>query len=108
MLATVSLINIAPIQQSIACKTSLSDHALLACSRASVSVNNDPNVNSNIYFCMRTAASGFAMGVGYLGGACNKNALYRSAIQEWQNNDVYTARVINWLYHSTLIVMDFC
>ena len=60
--------------------------------RKLVSVNNVATVNSNVYFCVRTEASGEAMGVGYLGGGCNKKVSFRSAIQEWEGNDLYTAR----------------
>jgi hypothetical protein len=61
-----------------------------------VSKNNVNTVNSNIYFCIRNAASSPSVfGLANLGGACTSNLEEKSAIQEWDNNDIVTAQVIN-------------
>jgi hypothetical protein len=56
-------------------------------------------VNTNIYFCIRTAASGFAFGLAYTGGACFPDTYlkYKTAIMEWEHNDLIVAQVSSWL-----------
>ena len=61
--------------------------------RPLASQNNVGTVNSNVYFAIRTPASGFAFGLAYVGGACTTWVPSKSAIQEWEHSDLITARV---------------
>ena len=58
-----------------------------------VGVNNDDSINTNIYFCVRNAASGDAFGIAYLGGACLDDKQYKTVVMEWDHNDLVVARV---------------
>jgi hypothetical protein len=58
-----------------------------------VSANNIATVNTNVYFCVRNAASGDAFGIAYVGGACTSLVQYKSLVMEWDHNDLVVARV---------------
>jgi len=50
-------------------------------------------VNTNVYFTAKSKASGDFLGVAYSGGACTPDLQYKSAIQEWEGNDMTVAVV---------------
>ena len=59
-----------------------------------MSKNNIDSVNVNVYLCVRNAASSPAvLGLAYTSGACDNRVAFKSAIQEWQHNDLVTAKV---------------
>jgi hypothetical protein len=59
-------------------------------------VNNVDSINTNIYFCVKNAASGDAFGIAYLGGGCTRSKKYKTVVMEWDHNDLVVARVSSY------------